>query len=51
MTLMLLIPPLSGVECDLVMEVEFEFCEGAHSDGVCLRLLFIWTSPFGDSSC
>jgi len=30
---MLFVPPLSGVEHDMDMEIEFDFCEGGPSDG------------------
>ena len=39
MTLMLPMPPLSGVKCDLDMVVEVDFCACAMPDGALFKLI------------
>ena len=51
MTLMLSMPPLSGVKRDMDMEIEFDFYEVPPLMMSGLRLLYIWTLPLGSSSC
>jgi len=55
MTLMLFMPPLSGVERDMNMEIEFDFCEGTpynapHYTSTTVQVLIIYLITTDDSA-
>ena len=58
-TLLLSMPPLSGIKRDMDVDLDFDFYKGGSSNGACpksihelaLRLLYTWTILFESFSC